>query len=321
MIPVFLLTYNEADLFLHYYTDEFVNEHFKPNDIVFHVLDNGNQPRMRAWCERHGYVYYGSEYNIGSAAGYNWIFKLAYMRGFAHAILMQADVEMNNAGPLIRTYELLLAHGEEYFVCWPQELWGHWLEDPSQVRPLGHVGDRDELHNLGNLVGFCPQIMQQKNCYFDENYVVTHYDDVEFIQWIYANGSMKAMNAALTFENQQYYTRDEQGYPVRLEKTFNIQCETFHMKIHHASITIEYQQRGTKDSHEPWREFNKPYYDLISKRRFSRLGYDHTRWTQFGYPKYPVEHELRRFTAQYPELIVHPEMGEVLDKDIPVIGS
>ena len=311
MIPVFLLTYNEADLFLHYYTDQFVNQHFKPNNIEFHVLDNGNQPAMKEWCERHGYIYYASEYNIGSSGGYNWIFKLAFMRGFDRALLMQADVEMSNAQPLIETHELLVKYGRDTFICWPQELWGHWKEDPAELKPYDN-----QIPNLGNLVGFFPKLMLEKNCYFDENFVVTHFDDVEFLQWVRGRRMMKVVNAATHMENQQYYTYGAQGYPVKLNKTFNLTTERFHLKIHHASIAIDQQRRGEQDSHNQWYEFNKPYYDLLQRRKNTRLGYDHTRWTQFGYPKYPVEHELARFTSQYPQLVVHPEIGEVSDKTV-----
>ena len=37
---VFVLTYNEAELFTYVYNDEFVNQHCIPNDINFIVLSH-----------------------------------------------------------------------------------------------------------------------------------------------------------------------------------------------------------------------------------------------------------------------------------------
>ena len=88
MIPVFLLTYNEQDFFVAKYTDEFVQQHFVPNHVHFYVLDNGHQPKIQQWCKRHGYTYYASEHNIGSAGAYNWAFKTAHAMGLSTACLL-----------------------------------------------------------------------------------------------------------------------------------------------------------------------------------------------------------------------------------------
>ena len=297
---IFLLTYNEEKLFTHIYTTEFVNKYFKPNGIEFIVLDNGNQPLMKEWCEEHNYLYYPSEYNIGSAGGYNWIFKCAYLLGLQSAVLIQADVEFSSAEPLLFTQRLVDTFSESHFICWPQEIENFWLQDESKLKVYEH-----NIANLGNIVGFNPNILQEKNCYFDENYVVTHFDDVEFLQWINAKGIMKHMNAAYLLQDNsnQYYSHDNSNYPTPLNRTFTFETPNYFIKIHHASIEIDKQVNGIEDSHRPWEEFNKPYYELVLERGLNRLGYDCTRWTRFGYPKYPVEHELKRFADMYPKLI------------------
>ena len=306
---IFLLTYNEEELFTHIYTTEFVNTYFKPNGIEFVVLDNGNQPLMKDWCEQHNYTYYASEYNIGSAGGYNWMFKAAHLMGLDSGIIMQADVEFSSAEPLLFTQRLIDTFGDTHFICWPQEMYGFWLQDESQLRRYEH-----DIANLGNIVGFNPHILKSKNCYFDENYVVTHFDDVEFLQWIQANNLMKYINAAYLIQDSsnQYYSHDSSNYPTPLNRSFVLETNNYFIKIHHASIEIDRQNKGIADSHSPWEEFNKPYYEVVLQRGLNRLGYDSTRWTQFGYPKYPIEHELKRFAEQNPGLVKNTELIKTL---------
>jgi hypothetical protein len=303
---VFVLTYNEAELFTYVYNNEFVNQHCIPNDINFIVLDNGNQPLMKEWCDRYDYVYYGSEYNIGSSGGYNWMFKAAYMMGLDSAIIMQSDVDMNSVEPLIFTDKLTKKFGDTTFICWPQELENHWIKDNTQHKPYEH-----NLPNLGNLVGFKPHVLKEKNCYFDENFVLTHFDDVEFVEWIIRNNIMKITNAAyfLPTTSQQFYDDYDVYHGMKNyshnRKTFQIDANSFILRIHHASIEIDNRLNGIQNSHGPWYAFNKPYYDSFNLRNFQREPYDSTRWTRFGYPKYPVDHELTRFTRLYPHLIVN----------------
>lgn len=310
MINIFLLTYNEGEMFTNFYGDEFVNTHFKSNNIRFVVLDNGNQPIMKEWCEKHDFIYYGSEYNIGSSVGYNWIFKTAAMMGLDFAILMQADVEVNSAKPFFIMQDLCIKENGESFICWPQELYGFWLSDSTQLRKFGH-----DIHNLGNLVGFNPQVQKQKDCYFDENFVVTHFDDVEFICWLNKNKRMKVLNASLMlgYETNQYYVNVTEENPYSSVNCFCIESDEFKIKIHHSSILIDRKLNNIENSHKPWLDFNKPYFDLLVQRDHNRLGYDHTRWTRFGYPKYPVEHEMKRFVEQYPNLIRYPHMFQTID--------
>ncbi len=306
MTYVFLLTYNEQLLWWKFYPTKFVEEHFKSNNIKFIVLDNGNQPLMKHWCKIHDMIYYASEYNIGSAGGYNWIFKVAQKMGIDHAVLMQADVEMDNATPLILTNDFAKNYGSTAFGCWPQEMWGFW-DSTKVLKPFDHA-----LVNLGNLVGFNPQAMHEKDCYFDDNYVVTHFDDLEFMQYLDNTKKFNCINIAhlLNFRSQFYssdkiYATDNIS-TLPNKNTFNIKTDSFHLKIHHASANIDATLHNKVDSHTKWYNFNKPYYDQVfnqEKGIYGRLPYDPSRWTQFGYPPYPTQYEINRFFNQYPELL------------------
>jgi hypothetical protein len=291
MINVFLLTFNEQDLWCQNYPKEFVEQHFKPANIHFIVLDNGRQPKMQAWCQEHGYTYYASEYNIGSAGGYNWIFKVAQGMGLTQAVLIQADVEMSNASPLVLTYNVTEQFGDTHFICWPQHLNNYWLDDHSQRTAWDH-----RIHNLGNIVGFKPRVMHDKDCYFDDNYVVTHFDDVEFLIHCRHTGKMKWINLPymLGFHDQKYQPGPEHA------EIFVINSPLFTVKIWHASQHIA-KTRGLPD-HSPWYTFNKPYYDQCAANDFQRGSYDPSRWQQHGYPPYPTEYEINRFFNQRPEL-------------------
>ena len=301
---VFLLTYNEQDLWCEMYPDDFVNKEFKTNNINFIVLDNGNQPKMREWCARHNYIYYASEYNIGSAGGYNWIFKVARSMGLPNAILMQADVGMTNAQPLIITDHFVKHTGSTHFACWPQYIntifWPHCQSSEGETK----------LSNLGNLVGFNPKIMQVKNCYFDDNYVVTHFDDMEFMYYLRMTKKFNHINIPYVLNVTNQYNSHETMAGVELE-TFNVKDERFHLKIHHASQDIDYTLTGEFKNHRPWYNFNKPYFDQVisshTKDIFCenghRMPYDPKRWTKFGYPPYPTSYEIDRFFKENPDLL------------------
>lgn len=299
MIYVFVLTYNEQRIWWDSYPMEFVEEHFKANNIKFVILDNGNQPLMEAWCRVNDMIYYSSEYNIGSAGGYNWIFKVARKMGLENAILMQADVVMNNSFPLTITHRFTQHLGKTHFICWPQQLYNFWKNTESMTLY------ENNLENLGNLVGFNPIEMYEKDCYFDDNYVVTHFDDLEFMNYLITTKKFSHLNVPYMIgSTNQYYSNDIiSGVDLG---TFNIADEKFHLKIHHASIHIDHQVNNIDNSHKKWHDFNKPYYDQVLKPGMviERLPYDPSRWTQFGYPPYPTQHEIDRFFVQYPELLV-----------------
>ena len=89
---VFVLTYLEAKEWNKFYPAWMFGQVY--SDYQFIVLDNGNQPIMEEWCKLTGSYYYGAEYNLGSSAGYNWIFKVADLLGLDRAVLLQADVEI-----------------------------------------------------------------------------------------------------------------------------------------------------------------------------------------------------------------------------------
>ena len=298
MLHVFLLTYNEQDLWCRMYPAEFVDQYFKTHNIHFVVLDNGNQPKMKAWCEQHGYTYYASEYNIGSAGGYNWIFKVANDMGLDNAVLIQADVEMTNVMPLLLTYKATEALGDTHFICWPQHLDNYWL-DESLHKPWDH-----NIHNLGNIVGFKPKVMADKECYFDDNYVVTHFDDVEFITYCRSTGKMKWINLPymMCIGDQRYELHLEYADIMSAHKAFVINSPMFRLTVHHASIAIDKVTKGIENSHSTWYDYNKPYYDAVVDNHGQRLPYDPSRWEQHGYPPYATQHEIDRFFSQFPFL-------------------
>lgn len=288
---IFVLTYNEHELWTKNYNKQFIEKYIVPNNFKFIVLDNGSQPQMKQWCEETDSIYYASEYNIGSSGGYNWIFKTAHSMNLDTALLMQADVEISNAEPLLITYNLTEEIGSTHFCIWPQILSEHW--DLQRRKPWINK----PIANLGNLVGFNPKAQFEKNCYFDENFVVTHFDDIEFLFWIKYNNLMDyVIVPSILNHHNQFMTSDN---------VFVLEGPNYVFKVHHASQSIEYSNTGEVSFHEKWKEFNKSYFDLITQRQSDysvRLPYDGNRWVEFGYPYYPVLYEINRFLSQYPEL-------------------
>ena len=301
MIPIFLLTYNEQDFFVSTYTAEFVHEHFVPNNIHFYVLDNGKQPKIQQWCERHGYTYYASEYNIGSAGGYNWVFKTAHAMGITNALFMQSDVELSSAWPLLFTYALTETFGKTHFPVWPQI-----LDDQENGIPyLTHL-----LPNLGNLVGFNAYALAEKDCYFDENFVVTHFDDIEYMHYIQVTEKMQALNVSKLLPDCKQFNQieDLRGTECKSNQ-FVVQFKDEFIKVHHASQLFE--------NHNKWYNFNRPYFDFVFDQcRGQRQPYDPTRWQQHGYPAYPVYHEIQRFFITYPNLLVNYKFWKISNKMI-----
>ena len=270
---------------------------------------------MRAWCEENSYTYYASEYNIGSSGGYNWIFKAAYGMGLKTALLMQADVRINNPYPLIITNNLTEYFGDRDFFIWPQQTYKYWENaEGQQTEPWL----KQRLHNLGNLVGFNPQVQWEKDCYFDENYVVTHYDDVEFLLHLDNTGKMGYKNVADILNlTTQYYSDEEIPGIMSMPHSYNVKNADMHLTVCHASMKIDKLTKGIENSHGPWYDFNKPYYERVERRKWVRLPYDPQRWQQHGYPAYPVLHELQRFFEQQPQLLtVDSKLWEIPNKTV-----
>jgi len=301
MIPIFLLTYNEQDFFTTIYSDEFVHKHFVPNNIHFYVLDNGQQPKMQQWCEQHGYTYYASEYNIGSAGAYNWAFKTAHAMGLTTALFMQSDVELSSAWPLLFTYALTETFGYTHFPVWPQV----FADQENKIPYQNHL-----LPNLGNLTGFNAVVLAEKNCYFDENFVVTHFDDIEFMHYIQDSKKMQALNVTKMLPGSEQFERSE---PLpgteKTSNSFTTQFKDEWIKIHHAGRVLE------NTNYDTWYHFNRPYFDFIFDQcQGQRQPYDPARWQQHGYPAYPVLHELHRFFTTYPNLLVNHKFWEISNK-------
>lgn len=301
MIPIFLLTYNEQDFFTAIYTDEFVKQQFVPNGIHFYVLDNGNQSKMQQWCDQHGYTYYASEYNIGSAGGYNWAFKTAHAMGLTTALFMQSDVELSSAWPLLFTHALTETFGGTHFPIWPQIFSDQENKIPYQTH---------SLPNLGNLVGFDAVTLAKKDCYFDENYVVTHFDDLEFMHYIQTSKKMQALNVAKILPGvNQFEEYSTLPGTTMWSQAFVTKFKEESIKIHHAGKVIE------NSRHDKWLHFNRPYFDFVFEQcRGQRQPYDPSRWQQHGYPAYPIMHELRRFFTTYPNLLVNHQFWEISNK-------
>ena len=304
MIPVFLLTYNEQDFFTTVYSDQFVQQHFVPNKIHFYVLDNGNQPKIQQWCEQHGYTYYASEYNIGSAGAYNWAFKTAHAMGLLTALFMQSDVELSSAWPLLFTHALTETFGETHLPIWPQV----FADQENKIPYQTHL-----LPNLGNLTGFNPRVLAEKDCYFDENFVVTHFDDVEFMHYIKVNKKMQALNVTkLLPDSEQFEQCATLPGTAKQSQAFVIKFKNESIKIHHAAPLL-----GANEIYSKWYHFNRPYFDFVFDQcQGQRQPYDSSRWQQHGYPAYPVLHELRRFFTIYPDLLINYEFWKISNKAI-----
>jgi hypothetical protein len=302
MIPIFLLTYNEQDFFVSTYTDEFVHEHFVPNNIHFYVLDNGNQPKIQQWCERHGYTYYASEYNIGSAGGFNWAFKTAHAMGITNALFMQSDLELSSAWPVLFTYALTETFSKTHFPVWPQIL----DDQENEIPYLTHL-----LPNLGNFFGFNAQILEQKDCYFDENFVVTHFDDMEYMHYIQVTKKMQALNVSKLLPGCKQFNQieDLRGTGCK-SKPFIVQFKDEFIKVHHAGPVLD-----RVNNYDKWYNFNRPYFDSTFNNG-RRPPYDPNRWQQHGYPAYPILHELRRFFTTYPNLLVNHKFWDIANATV-----
>jgi hypothetical protein len=144
--------------------------------------------------------------------------------------------------------------------------------------------------------------MADKDCYFDDNYVVTHFDDVEFIMYCRQTEKMSWINLPyMMCMNEQHYERCE-SQVIPPHRAFVINSPMFQLRVHHASMLIDQATKGIEDSHGPWYKYNKPYYDQVVASGGKRLPYDPSRWEEHGYPGYATEYEIARFFNQFPSL-------------------
>ena len=298
---VFVLTYNEEDLWVKNYPVEKFHDTYK--QFQFIILDNGNQPKMEQWCNDTGSYYYASEFNIGSSGGYNWIYKVANLLELDRAVLTQADVELTGTEVLDTLFDNWT---NEQIPFYPQVSRKFW--DLS-----GHV------YNLGQLYSFNPQFILENNFTIDENYVVTHFDDADIMRRMREWG-VDLINVLQT------------NYPhlncIQQEDLRHIVDGLY--TIHHYSSALS----ENSNNHENWFAYNEGYHqkkwggdgmpnqyphsdirwDQIKKQDSTIYGdklnelqkfnintvLPHSeRWTRLGYYPYPVEHEINRFWKQY----------------------
>ena len=277
---VFLLTYCEANDWVKFNPPEVFNDKYK--EYSFIVLDNGKQTAMKEWCDNTQSFYYESEYNIGSSGGYNWIFRVASLLNLDRAILLQADVEVLN----IEVLDSLLIDNLEnnYIPFWPQ-----------QPREQWDKYDIGQVYNLGQIFSFCPNYILEHRLLNDENYVVTHFDDADLARRMRDSGA-KLYNKLLDYPEIDCVQIGNE--PEHIAEGL--------YKIHHISS-------WNSDNHIIWEEYNQPYHNLkwfrdpdyAWERPFSddgdlnkMLPFSH-RWTELGYPPYPVEYEVNRFYKQW----------------------
>jgi len=269
---VFILTWCEQDKFTQFFSAEKVNSEY--SDYQFVVLDNGNQEKIKQWSEETGSVYYASEYNIGSSGGYNWFFRVAHLLGCSRAGIIQADVELHNKEVL----DVLFGDwSSDEIPFWPQEQRKGWKYDkyPGQVL------------NLGQIFSFNPKHLIENNLLVDENFVVTHFDDVDLRKRLEQSG-VKLYNQLLNYPDIDFESTG--GHTNSCEGLYS---------IHHIS-------GGISNNHGSWLDYNTEYSQFKrsnSKNPEFRVPSHCDRWTALGYPPYPVEYEVNRFWKQYKNTI------------------
>lgn len=280
---VFILTYCEADFFTNT-----AWSHVDHSNYNFIVLDNGKQDAVKKYCEENHWEYYASEYNIGSTGGYNWIFRAASMLELERAALVQADVEICS----IETIDLLFSNDtpdplvdETSILMWPQTGPENWL-GKEYLEGFGGSGFIARLSegcpvNLGQIFSFNPNHLIFNHLLNDENYVVTHFDDVDLRHRLTYSG-VRVCNLAWLYDykNKWVSTTNQHmgGYVDGL------------YKIHHISSQIQ--------NHQNWHDYNLKYYeDKCSSKGIDGNKWHQAalRWTEVGYPPFPVEHELNRW--------------------------
>ena len=289
---IFILTYCEGDFFT---TQAWANvDHSSYNFIV---LDNGNQQNVKDFCAQNNWEYYAAEYNIGSSGGYNWIFRAASLLRLKRAALVQSDVEIQN----IATIDMLFNHSIEKcdhtsVLMWPQTGPDNWLTQLMASTERDFVYGEGSPVNLGQIFSFNPDHMIFNNLLVDENFVVTHFDDVD-LKFRIINSDTRLLNLAW------YHRMDDRWRPDGPHPDTDQGDIDGMYKIHHISAT-------TNHNHEDWLEYNIGYYedkDLLGGNFAKWNNYNNfinkwpqasLRWTKLGYPPFPVEYELNRWWSQ-----------------------
>ena len=321
---VFVLTYLEAKEWNKFYPAWMFGQVY--SDYQFIILDNGNQPLMEEWCNLTGSYYYGAEYNLGSSAGYNWIFRVAELLGLDRAVLLQADVEIINKECLDNLYEN--PHkpqgnnkwDDHEIPFWPQVPRKEWDTDPESIELLdGSRGPNEGgCYNLGQFFSFNPTYILENNLLVDENYVVTHFDDADLMRRMLDIGT-KPINLLLNYPTIDVMP-DKDNIANFVPGLYN---------MHHFSSL----QSGS-GNHEKWLDLNQPYHDKkwfrkkddviersfpyafdqcseedgkpLPKLQLARLDINKTdphshKWIPLGYPPYPTEYEVNRFWKELTE--------------------
>ena len=169
---VFVLTYLEAKEWNKFYPAWMFGQVYP--DYQFIVLDNGNQP---------------AEHNLGSSAGYNWIFRVAELLQLDRAVLLQADVEIISKNCLDVLFDEKWKENDIPF--WPMESREMWDTQPDNL---------GGCYNLGQFFSFNPNYLLSNKLLVDENYVVTHFDDADLMRRMLEVGT-KPHNLLLDYEH------------------------------------------------------------------------------------------------------------------------
>ena len=279
---IFILTYCEGDWFV----DNAWNS-VDHSNYDFIVLDNGNQEIVKDYCEKNGWEYYASQYNIGSTGGYNWIFRAASMLKLHRAALVQADVEINS----IETVDLLFSKNtpddlvdDNSVLMWPQTGPENWYElsDEQKDHIFWKMAEGCPI-NLGQIFSFNPDYLIYNNLLNDENYVVTHFDDVDLRERMTLNG-LRVCNLAWCLNLSDRWVKSNDGHMTGYIDGL--------YKIHHIS--------SKKENHQNWLDYNSDYYNEkmaggTNKLKTNKCHQAALRWAEAGYPPFPVEHELNRW--------------------------
>jgi hypothetical protein len=283
---IFILTYCEGDFFT---TKAWANvDHSNYNFIV---LDNGNQQTVKDFCEANNWEYYASEYNIGSSAGYNWIFRAASMLKLKRAALVQSDVEIQN----IETIDMLFNTNVEKcddtsILMWPQTGPKNWLDELTAGTARDFKFGEGSPVNLGQIFSFNPDHMIYNNLLVDENFVVTHFDDVD-LKYRIINTDTRILNLAWYHKMGDRWVPDGDHPDVTNGDIPGM------YKIHHISVVVN-------NNHEDWYEYNIGYYETKqlhkpeAHKKLNLWPQASLRWTALGYPPFPVEYELNRWWSQ-----------------------
>lgn len=288
---IFILTYCEGDFFT---TKAWANvDHSNYN---FVVLDNGNQQNVKDFCERENWEYYATEYNIGSSGGYNWIIKAASMLKLKRAALVQSDVEIQNMATINMLFNTNVDRCDDTSILmWPQTGPKNWLTELMASTERDFVYGEGSPVNLGQIFSFNPDHMIFNNLLVDENFVVTHFDDID-LKFRIINSNTRLLNLAW------YHNMHDRWIPDGPQPDVTQGDIDGMYKIHHISV-------NTNENHQNWYDYNVEYYEAKGLHRIDYTDPDYQnkinkwpqaslRWTALGYPPFPVEYELNRWWSQ-----------------------